>query len=366
MDELTKPNALPGGPLPLVLRRTLASLAGAVGVAVGRRDRRGAAAASPEVPSGGPDDWIELGDHRLALFVRSAADAAAVAAAIARIRQTRLPPSAIPLLGVPHMGPVGARACAEAGLAWVDTSGNAHVTAPGLVLHVQGRPNLAVRRGRPSHPFTPAASRVVRHLLLTHPRAVSQHDLVTETGLAKGFASDTLRRLAEPGWIQRDRDGLWTVGHPGALLDAWRAEHDFDAHRRTTGSIVAAHGTDLLRRVTSVGREHGLRFAFTGLASAWQRRGFVRFRLATLYVEPSVDETWLTAMGFHAEPSGGNLWIVTPRDPGVFVGGADVGGVPCVSSIQTWVDLKGHPERANEAADDLRIPIDAAWAGANP
>ena len=48
---------------------------------------------------------------------------------------------AIPLVAVPHMGEVGRRLCDEAGVAWLDLSGNAHIIAEGLRVVISGRPN---------------------------------------------------------------------------------------------------------------------------------------------------------------------------------------------------------------------------------
>jgi hypothetical protein len=43
-----------------------------------------------------------------------------------------------------------------------------------------------------------------------------------------------------------------------------------------------------------------------------------------------------------------------PNDDGVFDGSEAKNGVTCTHPVQTYVDLQGHPERAREAADELR------------
>gem|GEM_PF-4192249 len=50
---------------------------------------------------------------------------------------------------------------------------------------------------------------------------------------------------------------------------------------------------------------------------------------------------------------GAFVWLVFPRDEGVFHGVQEVDGVRCVHPVQVYVDLKGHPERADEAAEHL-------------
>jgi len=60
------------------------------------------------------------------------------------------------------------------------------------------------------------------------------------------------------------------------------------------------------------------------------------------------------AMGFHEEQRGENVWLVVPNDEGVFHGAAEREGVRCVHPVQAYLDLKDHPERSAEAAEQLR------------
>ena len=59
-------------------------------------------------------------------------------------------------------------------------------------------------------------------------------------------------------------------------------------------------------------------------------------------------------LGFREEPRGANTWLVTPNDEGVFDGAEVVNGIRCVHPVQAYLDLKSHPERATEAAEELR------------
>ena len=54
------------------------------------------------------------------------------------------------------------------------------------------------------------------------------------------------------------------------------------------------------------------------------------------------------------DPHGANLWLVVPNDAGVFHGAAEKDGIHCVHPVQAYFDLKGHSERASEAAERLR------------
>ena len=62
----------------------------------------------------------------------------------------------------------------------------------------------------------------------------------------------------------------------------------------------------------------------------------------------------LREIEFNEEPRGANVWLILPDDDGVFHGCNEQAEVRCVSPLQTYLDLKGHPERAKDAAVELR------------
>jgi len=49
----------------------------------------------------------------------------------------------------------------------------------------------------------------------------------------------------------------------------------------------------------------------------------------------------------------GNLQLVLPTDPGVFLVLQEVGGLPLVCDAQIWLDLQGAGNRAEEQAQAL-------------
>jgi hypothetical protein len=59
-------------------------------------------------------------------------------------------------------------------------------------------------------------------------------------------------------------------------------------------------------------------------------------------------------MGFHEMERGENVWLVQPNDDGVFDGSEVREGIFCAHPVQIYLDLKDHPERSTEAADELR------------
>lgn len=260
----------------------------------------------------------------------------------------------IPLIVVPYMGETGRSFCDEHKLSWIDLSGNAYIKAPGLLIHVEGRPNRFKRAGRPSNVFAPKSSRVARQLLIEPERSFTQRELSQETGLDEGHTSRIVRRLEEIRLIARDDRGSLKPYDPDQLLDAWHEVYDFNKHQTIKGHIAARSGEELLYRIATTLAEHEIDYAATGLTAAWQYTRFAKFRLVTFYFLDPPSGKLFDWLHFREDERGANTWLVVPNDEGVFHGSTARDGILCVHPVQIYLDLKGHPERATEAAYMVR------------
>ncbi len=314
---------------------------------------------SPRIKDVEVDLLVQYGKRCLVVEYKGSGNAALVGAAIKVVQRhaAAVSRSSIPVVAVPFMGDVGRALCDEAGVSWFDLSGNARIAAPGLRIFVEGKPNLFVRRGRPSTAFAPKSARIARHLLLDPKRAFRQQDLARETGLDDGFTSRIVQRLVVDRLLARDANGALRVNDANLLLDAWSETYDFAKHTVLRGHVTARSGDELLPKLGEAFAHAGLRHAATGLAAAWLHTQFASFRLASIFVARPPDDSVLREIGYREQAKGSNVWLVVPNDEGVFDGTTDVGGVPCVHPVQAYLDLGAHPERAKEAANELRTKL---------
>lgn len=298
------------------------------------------------------DVIFKAGRTRYGVKYRSHADVASVLAAVHGLK--KLGGRLAPLIVVPHMGVAGAQVCAEADIGWFDLSGNGHLEAPGLRMHVEGKPNAFKRPGRPRSVFAPKSARIVRWLL-THPgERFSQDALARATSMGKGFVSRIVRRLDGLSLIIRGQPGEVRPRDPKAMLEAWREAYDFSKHELVRGHVAARSSGEVLRRLQAGLAGAGVRHAATGLAGAWLWTGFAGFRLVVMYVTEIPGESWRREVGFHEVERGENVWLVKPNDLGVFEGCTEREGISCAHPVQVYLDLKDHPERSAEAAEALR------------
>lgn len=305
------------------------------------------------------DAIAEVGPFTFVIEWKGAGAAGPVSVAVEQVRRcaAAIGNRSIPLVAVPYMGEVGRRRCEEASVAWLDLSGNARIFAPGLRILIEGKPNRFTRRGRPSSAFAPKSSRIARWLLMHPHRPMTQREIAQATGVDEGFTSRIVARLEEDGLLVRDPSGAIRPRDPDTLLDTWREEYEFSKHQVMRGHIAARSGDELLRRLADRLRERDVDYAATGLGAAWLLTRFAGFHLVTMYLREPPAPTLLEDLSFREDPRGANVWLVVPNDEGVFHEASRHDGVRHVHPVQVYVDLKDHPERADDAAERLRAEL---------
>ena len=311
-----------------------------------------------EVRAGDDRLWdavLRVRGHCFVLEWKRSGSASMVAGAIHQLRMARSSFSrgVIPLLAVPYMGEAAQALCARANLAWLDLSGNARIVVSGIFYQNLGNPSLFRRPGRPESAFGPRGSRVARQLLMEPSRTVRQRELAFEAGLSEGHVSRVVRKLLEAGLVERNEDGV-RITDWGALLDAWREDYRFDRHHVIRGHIPTRDGESLTRSIAEALDRADSAYAATALPAAWLWTRYAGFRLSTIYLSRPPSATVRRDLGFREEARGANTWLVVPNDDGVFDGAEPVNGIRCVHPVQVYLDLKDHPERAAEAAAELR------------
>lgn len=331
----------------------------------------------PKITGVAIEDWragngVESADVRLlaggtwyAVDFKAAANTEQIGSALRRLSAPSERKS-VPLLVVPYMGASGRELCRAAGISWLDLSGNAEIETPSMRIRILGEPNRYKRPGRPEALFASRSARAARVFLLDVQRVWLQTELAVATGLSAGYLSRLLPRYEEGGFIGSEQAGRslrYRVTNPDALLDAWYADYDFSHHTILRGHVASRGGPELLRELSVALTRREVEYAATGLAGAWIWEPFAAFRAVTLYLPAWPERELLAGIGFHEGTRGSNTWLVVPDDAGVFTGAVERDGIRCVSPVQVYLDLKGQPERAEEAATELRR-VHLAWSGA--
>jgi len=302
------------------------------------------------------DGHFKVGKYEFIIELKAGSNSAQVSSAIQTFKKSRLQSQIhlIPLVVVPFMGEVGRNLCQDSGVSWADLSGNADISAPNFRILIDGQPNLFKNLGRPSSPFAPKSARITRWLLINADKSMTQRELSFATNMDEGFTSRIVSRLEAEELISRKKDGSIVVPDPNLLLDSWREEYDLKKNRIIKGYIAARSSNEILQKISDLLLEKDIKHAATGLSGAWLYSKFVGFRIVTFYIDRQLSKELTSILGFRDEERGSNVWFVIPKDEGVFHGSKKVENVNCAHPVQVYLDLFGHPERAKEAADNLR------------
>lgn len=273
------------------------------------------------------------------------------------LQQTkRSRPRMIPLVSVPYMGVAGRKYCESRGVSWLDLSGNSRITARNLYVRERGCRNRFSRRDPLASPFGPRGSRIARWLLAHPGESFRQRDLTEAVGLNKGYTSRVVRKLLESQLITL-RESRVEVDDPELLLEAWNEAYRFSRHAITPGHITARSGIALTTDIADILEGNQIKYAMTGLPAAWLYTQYASYRLVTVYVEDIPSNELMKQIRFREDRRGANTWFVVPNDEGVFTCGSTRAGVRCVHPVQAYLDLQEHPERAAEAAEELKFRL---------
>ena len=300
------------------------------------------------------DAKVSLAGYKFVIEWKTSGTAAMISMAVRALHEftNNSPPKLIPVVAAPYIGEVGKKLCREGNVCWLDLSGNAHLVAPGLRITIEGKPNQFKRPGRPRSLFAPKSSRIARYLLMNPDKSLSQRELSEATHMDEGFTSRIVRKLEEQQLVKRESNGSVKLAAFDNLLDAWREASDFSRHHIVRGHIAARSGEEVLLKLAEQLNHAKLEWAATAMAGAWMLDHFASFRLVTIFVEDIPSN--LSKYGFREESHGENVWLVVPNDEGVFQGVTEREGIRCVHPVQLYIDLKDHPERSEEAAEELR------------
>lgn len=268
------------------------------------------------------------------------------------------------VLLAPHVPEPLAVDLRQLGINHADLNGRLFLKAPGYL--ADRRPGVRRYRSPVTTPdvFSAKTSRLARALLARRDHVWTQEELTERTGLSRGLVSRVLTQLTEEDYVVREATATreaparYRLSAFDRLLDAWK-EADRWVQRTEvrefsvlTGDLaeVAAAARDILRD-----KEQRVRGVFTQWFAAHLRQPYTVPPVVSIYVRPGTE----LALPF-ARPvtHGGNLWLITPADDGVWQETQEVAGFPLVSDIQIYLDLLQVGQRGPEQALALR-----QWAG---
>lgn len=258
------------------------------------------------------------------------------------------------LLVAPALPSAVVQHCREAGINCLDLNGRVWIKEEGVLVDRQPAGQPEVRPPTPrTDVFAPKSSRVPR-TLLAHPSDEWRRiDLARQTGLSPAMITRIVDKLLADGILKEELWGALVLDRADLLLDAWREADDW-ADRTTVQQYslleteparIAELTPELLRGEAPV---------FTQWFAASLRHPYTPPPAVSAYVRALPGA--LATAGTSARPvdNGGNLWLIVPRDEGVFFETQEVGGFTLACDAQIYLDLLQVGLRGPDQAHALR------------
>lgn len=261
----------------------------------------------------------------------------------------------------PHIPPELAEDYKKAAINHGDLNGRLFIQTPWFLLDRE--PKEALHRNPVAEPdlFSPRASRIARALLSQRDRAWTQEAFVERTKVSRGLLSRILATLTRRGYVKQESAGtrlasaVYRLADFDRLLDAWKAADTWTKRVNVQSfSILANDAGEIARTVRdALGAEN---VVFTQWFGAHLRYPYTTPPLVSAYVPQGRR---LPELRFaRPVPTGGNLWLISPDDEGVFLETQEREGFRLVSDVQIYLDLVQMGQRGPDAAEALR-----AWDG---
>lgn len=291
--------------------------------------------------------------RRLLCEVKSVGEPRYLAQAITALTlAARKDPRLYPVVVAPYIAPEGRRLCREAGVGYLDLTGNVFLRFDGILVDrvsAEVPPRVRVRLRRL---FAPKASRLLR-VLLEHPGAAwTLARLAGEAAISLRTAHLVVNALEEKAFLEKRR-GAIRLQKPGELLDLWAQNYSLEQHARHTYYTFVRDPRELAAQLTGHAVSHKEAVGLTLHSGAALVAPFVRAADVHAYFRGS-RERLVKALDLRPVEAGGTVHLLEPFDEGVFYRLQTIRGVPVVCNTQLYLDLINYPARGREQAEVLR------------
>ena len=242
--------------------------------------------------------------------------------------------------------------CPERHIHFYSLNGACRISLPGVTTYIVKiqTGNKSQSRNSGGSPFVGKGAMLPR-LFFEQPRRIwTQGDLANAAGMTKAYASIILHRMIDNEYVRQEDNGYQLVKSE-KMLDDWVAVYRFNRYVRrqmfAASFETQRQGIDLVAKSL---KGENVRFAFMGASGAYLRAPYMETRMVMAYTERIPDNL----PGLFPVGSDGNVILYIPQNAGFLYGGNEVDGLPVVSDVQLYLDLKRMPGRNQDQADYLR------------
>ncbi|MGV8084154.1 MAG: type IV toxin-antitoxin system AbiEi family antitoxin [Coriobacteriia bacterium] len=261
----------------------------------------------------------------------------------------------VPLVVAPFLSPRRREMIREAGLCYLDLSGNAYIRHRSLYVSAEGQPNAFPRESGSRGPFVGKGS-LVSEVLLEQPRPWGIRELAAEAGLDPGHVSRVVRELLNGGYASKDSGGRVQARKPEDLLNDWA-----DAYKPPKGESLLRFAQvrrigDVLGNLRECRLDSGVRYALASQAGASIIAPYAALDRIDLYVGDADSQQEIEkCLELRPVDRGANvvMHLLSDADDPSIRRRRFVDGLWVASDVRLYLDLRKYPRRGLEQAEHL-------------
>ena len=271
-----------------------------------------------------------------------------------RLKSTALGEHTVPVLAAPYLSPDRQALCREAGIYFMDLSGNVFIAHGSFYVERIGFPNKYPEKRQRRYAFSDKASLILREMLKDPKRQWGIRELAEKIGLDPGYVSRMAKSLSESGYAMRT-NGKVKIRSPKEILDDWVRAYDLKRNEHHRFFILAPDVKSILRRIQEINLPRECKYALSVQAGAGLVAPHAVYKEVHLYIsERQSIDIFRNALDLKEADQGANLVLMRPYyKHSVFYDSHEIEGLSVVSDIQLYLDLYGYPVRGREQAEHL-------------
>ncbi|MGD9214450.1 MAG: type IV toxin-antitoxin system AbiEi family antitoxin [Desulfobacteraceae bacterium] len=260
----------------------------------------------------------------------------------------------VPVLAAPYLSPERQALCREAGIYFMDLSGNVFVAHQSLYVERIGFPNKYPEKRQRRYPFSDKASLILRELLKAPERQWGIRELAGKIGLNPGYVSRMAKSLSAAGYASQ-AGGKLKIRSAKEILDDWIRAYDLKRNEHHRLFMLAPDVNSILRRLREIDVHRKVQYALSVQAGAGLVAPYAAYKEVHIYVGDAKDiEFFKKEMDLKDADQGANVVLMIPYyRHSAFYDSREVEGLWVVSDIQLYLDLYGYPVRGREQAEHL-------------
>ncbi len=267
--------------------------------------------------------------------------------------------SAYGIFIAPYISPKSASICRDAGIGYLDLSGNCRIVFQQVFISRENFPNKYLFKTSLSSLYSPKSERILRVLLTFPYRSWRTIELANEAQVSPGMITHVRKKLEDEEWGETTSKGL-RLRAPEESLRNW-VEY-YSLQRSSPFEFYSVKPlSEIEKEIAQACDELNIPYAFTGFSASNHLAPMVRSQRLMAYIDRGID-LLADRLGLQSVNSGANVSLFKPYDDGVFWGAKEIDNITISTPIQVYLDLKSIRGRGEEAADFLfKEVIQKSW-----